>query len=211
MDHETAMKTEAIERYLLREMPDGERDAFEEHFFECSDCANELKAASAFLENLKTVVAEEPVVIRKPEQRDWFAWLRWNLAQPALTMALLAIVGYETLYLVPQLRQAAEPHMVTSAVLRSETRGEAALIRQSKEEGLLLSFDLPPGIREQKYTIELASADGRKIREIPAAAPPEGDPFQLTIPERLEAGVYTVRVLGGSRELARYQFKLEHR
>ena len=36
MNHVEAVKTLAIERYLLEEMTPEERDAFEEHFFSCA-------------------------------------------------------------------------------------------------------------------------------------------------------------------------------
>src|SRR2546422_610857 len=39
-----AVETLALERYLLGEMPGEERDAFEEHFFSCAECAEEARA-----------------------------------------------------------------------------------------------------------------------------------------------------------------------
>ncbi len=45
MTHEHAVNTMASERYLLEEMSELERHAFEEHFFSCPDCAEDLRTA----------------------------------------------------------------------------------------------------------------------------------------------------------------------
>ena len=37
MDHDTAIRIQAAERYILEEFPPEERAEFEEHFFECPD------------------------------------------------------------------------------------------------------------------------------------------------------------------------------
>ena len=42
MNHEEAMKAQTTERYLLGDLPENERDAFEEHYFECAICADEV-------------------------------------------------------------------------------------------------------------------------------------------------------------------------
>ena len=47
MTHADALRTLAAERYLLDEMPEIEKFAFEEHFFDCAECADDLRAGSA--------------------------------------------------------------------------------------------------------------------------------------------------------------------
>ena len=42
MDHQEVLSTLASERYLLGEMTDTERDSFEEHFFSCAECAEDV-------------------------------------------------------------------------------------------------------------------------------------------------------------------------
>ena len=43
MTHQQALETMAAERYLLDEMTEIEKHAFEDHFFDCSDCAHEVR------------------------------------------------------------------------------------------------------------------------------------------------------------------------
>jgi anti-sigma factor RsiW len=50
MDHNEAIKLRAAERYALGELPEDVRDAYEEHFFDCAECAMEMKAVSAFVD-----------------------------------------------------------------------------------------------------------------------------------------------------------------
>ena len=58
MEHSEAVRIRATEKYLLAELDPDTRDQFEEHLFECQECAQDLRAASAFVEVSKTVLAE---------------------------------------------------------------------------------------------------------------------------------------------------------
>jgi len=44
MAHEEAEKTHAVESYLLNELTEEERSRFEEHYFECNECADAVMA-----------------------------------------------------------------------------------------------------------------------------------------------------------------------
>src|SRR5580692_8960015 len=60
MDHNEAVRQNATERYLLQELDPGLRDQFEEHLFECQDCALDLRTAAMFVEQSKVLLAEAP-------------------------------------------------------------------------------------------------------------------------------------------------------
>jgi len=49
MDHNDAVRLQAAEKYVLASFP-GLRDEYEEHFFDCAECAVDLKAAAAFVD-----------------------------------------------------------------------------------------------------------------------------------------------------------------
>ena len=49
MNHSEALKEMAAERYLLDELSPEARDAFEEHMFDCPDCALDVRSGSAFI------------------------------------------------------------------------------------------------------------------------------------------------------------------
>ena len=50
MDHNEALRRHAVEKYVLGELPPSLRDEFEEHLFECQECAQDVKAAAEFVE-----------------------------------------------------------------------------------------------------------------------------------------------------------------
>ena len=46
MDHGDAVRLKATERYLLNELDPEQLDQFEEHLFDCPDCALDVRAAA---------------------------------------------------------------------------------------------------------------------------------------------------------------------
>jgi anti-sigma factor RsiW len=57
MDHNEALQLQAAEKYVLGELSQPLRDEFEEHFFECQECALDVKAAAGFADNASRVLA----------------------------------------------------------------------------------------------------------------------------------------------------------
>ena len=58
MDHTAVVREKMTERYLLNELESDVRDQFEEHYFDCPECAQDLCAGSQFVEQAKVVLAE---------------------------------------------------------------------------------------------------------------------------------------------------------
>ena len=56
MDHYEALQLQAVEKYVLGELPPPLRNDFEEHFFECQECAQNVKAAAEFVDNVRAVL-----------------------------------------------------------------------------------------------------------------------------------------------------------
>ena len=59
MDHEEAVRLQAAEKYLLGQLPKEQHAAYEEHYFDCSVCAEEIKATAAFIESARQVAHEQ--------------------------------------------------------------------------------------------------------------------------------------------------------
>ena len=99
MDHTAVVREKTTERYLLNELEPKVRDEFEEHYFDCPECAQDVSAGSLFVEHSKLVLGESPApmpirVAARPARGGIFAWLRPAFAVPALAL-LLAVVGYQ--------------------------------------------------------------------------------------------------------------------
>src|SRR5207253_156009 len=109
MDHEVIVKTQSAEKYLLGELRPPEREAFEQHYFECPECAEDVRLGFQFRENAKAVFRHEPLQEYKSaparKSRDWFAWMRpMMLAPMAAGLAVAAFSAYENMLQIPALR-----------------------------------------------------------------------------------------------------------
>jgi len=236
MEHERAIRNLAVESYLLGEMSPAERESFEEHYFECAICAEDLRAAAQFMEDAKDILAERhataavpgslrarDVEVRKASGWDWLGWLRPQAAA-AMIAALAVIIGVETFSTIPGLRRQVNefetPRIVKSIVLRPVTRGDASTLRTGAGEAVVLVFDPPespelsPG-SPVRFTVK--AADGHTVFELAGEAPNPGERITLSLPRlNLPPGDYTLFVQSASsstsapRELGQYPFKLEH-
>src|SRR5580704_13175811 len=113
MEHEKIVQNLAVECYLLGEMAPKEREAFEEHYFECSVCAEDVRAASQFLEDAKDILATgREFAVYKPEPQpepvrarwNWLGWLQPQFAGAAIAV-LLVVAGVQNLGTIPGLRK----------------------------------------------------------------------------------------------------------
>jgi hypothetical protein len=239
MEHERAVQNLAVECYLLGEMTPGEREAFEEHYFECGICAEDVRSASQFLEDMKGVLgaARRPVAVpmpsrEAPEQRshgsshgssqgwNWSAWL-----QPQYAAALVVVVGIvaavETFSMIPGLRQQVSeisaPRSVRSIVLKPQTRGTGTVLTIKPGESALLTLDgldLTPAAASRLHFVVKSNED-RDVLSFSGEYPGVDEPVIISFPKLdLPAGSYLLRVemmspAGTARELGRYPFELK--
>jgi anti-sigma factor RsiW len=223
MTHADAASTQAVERYLLGELSPEERDAFEAHAFDCTDCAADLQAAATFLDASRAVLREDPLamatVIGAP-RGGWFAWLRPVSAWPTYAFAsafvvLLAFTSYQNLVTLPALRNSSAPRALSAfSFVSSGTRGATPMvIAAPPRQPFLLFFDIPPGGGYATYHCGIVGADGTPELAIDVSAAQARDTVQLFVPaSRLAAGTHALVITGdgadGTREIARYPFVL---
>jgi anti-sigma factor RsiW len=204
MDHEEAVREKATERYLLNELDPNQRDQFEEHLFDCQECALDMRAAAMFVEQSKTVLAERPqdlpvrgpVVV--PPKPAWFAWFRPAFAVPVLAV-LVAVIFYQNLVTYPQLKQATSTaHVLPWASINISTRsGNASPVTVAPGQGFLLFVRIPPEDGYSHYIADLYNPAGKLewSLTIPAASAEDTWPIQVPAANR-ESGIYTLRVHG---------------
>jgi anti-sigma factor RsiW len=53
------LRLHAAEKYLLGELAPEVREQFEEHYFECEACANDVKAGAAFIDGARVLFKEK--------------------------------------------------------------------------------------------------------------------------------------------------------
>jgi hypothetical protein len=215
MDHSEAVQQMAAERYLLNELAPDAREAFEEHLFDCPECALDIRAGAVFVEEAKvqlpeltsTLPAPVPSRLRsaRAKREGWLSWLQPAFAAPAFAMLLL-VIGYQNLVTFPALRVAAnQPRLLPWAPLRGATRGGAHLaITADRRHGVALPVDLPaqPNLGAYAfYSFDLYDPQG-KLAWTGVAPAPAGDAsgsqqLSLAIPgTMLQDGAYTIAVSG---------------
>jgi hypothetical protein len=181
MDHNEAVRLQAAEKYVLGKLPKEQHAAYEEHYFDCPACAEEIKATVAFMESARQVIREEalePVAAErfastKPRTGDWFAWLRPALAVPVLAVLFL-FIGYQNGVTIPRLKDSASSQMgqtISSAFsLRGSVRGggedgdAANRVRVRSGESFTLNFDFTPTGTFSEYDWQLRDQAGRVVK-----------------------------------------------
>jgi hypothetical protein len=224
MDHEQAVRTRAVERYLLDELASEEAEGFEAHFFECVECATELKATSQFLDRARTELRrsrkQHNVNDAKRVGRSWLDFLR-NPALLAPGMAvLLAVILYQNLAVYPRLvRESAlqqqpqilQPLSLIGAVSRGSSQPTATL---GSHQELLLSLDIPTSDDSSDYTCLLLSESGKVLWRLPVSSAQARDTVQIRVPgSDLASGRYALVVQRrhgpkDGDELTRYPFNI---
>ena len=220
MDHTESIRLMAAEKYLLGELTPEQREEFEEHFFDCQECALDVRAGAALVEHSKVVLAEPVAVsqVRTPvaAKPGPFAWLRPAFVVPLLAV-LLVVVGYQNLVTYPQLKQlASSPQILPWASINVSTRGASATqISTHPGEGFHLLVNIPPDNHFASYTFDLSSPSGRLewSRTVPATSSDEARSIYVPGANQ-EQGIYTLAVRGntaanGNSDLGRYSIDVQ--
>jgi anti-sigma factor RsiW len=249
MTHQQAVEKQSVERYLLDEMPEIERFAFEEHLFDCDICAEDVRAGAVMREGVAAGLLPEAVTDKTAGERQKaedgleppaFAKatagkqapspppsprLRrasrpqaptWRTALPWAVAAKLALaVGYQSLWVVPELRsRVIGPAVLSPVTLRGASRGTEPTLTRPATGVISLAVDLTGVAAGARLTYDLRAADGTSVASGTAAAPPPGTPLLLLIPaSALEsAGRYVLAVGTGDgpgSASVEYRFTLE--
>ncbi len=204
MNHNEVVRQKLAEQYLLDELQGETRDEFEEHFFECQECALDIRAGSEFVTHSRHVLSENRPQNQRNERADrnpfagWFAWLRPAFAVPAFAVLLL-LVGYQNLVTVPRLRgELGQPKVLPWAAVAVGTWGSSGpTIAVSAGKGFLLFVRIPPDGNYARYTADLYNSSGRLEYSLSIPATPGVDQWPVMVPEgNHEAGNYRILVRG---------------
>ncbi len=223
MDHAVAVDRKMTERYLLGELDPQACQEFEEHFFDCPDCALDVRTAALFIEHSKSSLAKEsesvaalsPVAKPVPPKPGWLAWLRPAFAVPVMAL-LLAVIGYQNLVIYPRQQQAlARPQVLPSASLSIGAMGPGdQTISVGPDQSFLLLVRIPPD-SYPRHTAELYNPAGKLewSLTLPSSSTQEQWPLQVPGAKR-ESGAYSLVVRGFTdngegKEVGRVTFDLQ--
>lgn len=228
MEHDEATRLRAPERYALGELTDAERDQFEEHFFDCPSCADEVRIGAIFDANARQVFGQQKAQLTvKP---DWWQWARLRPALAASMAGVVVLLSAGVTYQsalsrglqreVVELRSA-QPY--SSFFLRGITRGQEQVLTVHRDSRFIgLSLDLPPGKGFDRYLAEIRTESQALVFSIVVGRPDTADqPLNLLIPASslAPARAYTLLIRGvdertspvGTSEVGRFSFVIQQK
>jgi hypothetical protein len=222
MDHSEAIKLRAAERYALGELPEQVRDAYEEHFFDCVDCAMDMKAVSAFVDGARDTFAEDArsverdpateTVSAKPSRDSeagwWKSWWQPLIAVPAFAV-LLFVVALGVWRVKPGTQNRAVAGQTTVAetfqpkvrLLGDARGGQSALPKVSvrADESFALDFDFTPSGKYDAYIGELRDDAGHVVLPVTLSGDMANREVRVLVPGGIaRAGNYTLVFAAGS-------------
>jgi hypothetical protein len=209
MTHDEAKKTMAAEAYILDDLEPAERQAFEEHFFDCTACTADVLDAAAVGDGVGT---ETTNVVPFKTRVNW-----WAVAASVFA----ALLGYQSLVVVPQIRMAMHtqtqpaPVMRLAAetvVLEPQSRGTSVHVTVRSDEAVPFTVAIPNSDPNVVYVCEILDDSNHVRASLRVPGEEASDPIPLVVPSgRLSSGNYKLVIRGGDREIAAYPFTMEVR
>ena len=204
MDHQQAAESMTVEKYLLDELTPELRNKFEEHFFDCEECAIDLRATAAFIDGAKRELQTKPA--RRPELlvsgRRRLVFFRPALAWLALAASLL-VIAYQYAVVYPRYQtqmaalRAPEILPALSLVGGNSRGGQIPVVTVGSAHAFLLSFDIPTQDSYSSYTCLLYSPTGALLWRVDISGASAKDTVSLRVPSlSVPSGQYKLTVQG---------------
>ena len=223
MDHTEAINNQAVEKYFLGELKGAERDAFEEHFFDCAECAADVKTTAVLVDNVREVLRTVPAEAKKAPAREkrttgFLSWWKPAYSLGAMAVLLLAL-GYQSFVTIPRLREGTTTVALAlpsySFVAAGSRGGNAMEIAVPAGSPFGIYVDIPGGPDFTSFSADILTQAGATRFSIPISAEQTKDTVQLLIPgHTLEPGQYDLVIRGhksgdaSAQEIIRHPFIL---
>jgi hypothetical protein len=217
MSHEQAVTTMAAARYLIDEMTDVERDAFEEHYFSCPECAADVRAGEQLRTGVREAYTAEAAKQRtvlpfRPKVR---AFLRPLVVLPwAAAATLLVAVSYQSAVTIPSLRHMTEAQALATVTLRPMSRGEQPVVtvpQAAQFVSLALDVSVDDGAVYALH-YQVRDAQGKDVASGNVAKPADGSSLVLLLPAHdLAPGHYVAELrnaVDGGGVIGEYPFSI---
>jgi hypothetical protein len=207
MNHQEAENTKATERYLLREMTNEERMAFEDHYLDCAQCLEAVTFGADFLDSGHEMAEEKGVQqsAAVPWYHRMFSALR-PLLKPAPAIALTAAVALAAFSAYQQKRITNQQNLIADlkapsqefryVVSGAQRRGSNAIVL-SRNERLSLLINFVPKHEFTSYRAEITGPGLPTGYSVPVAVTEQDYSVMVSLPVAvLTGGEYQVNFLG---------------
>jgi Putative zinc-finger len=177
MDHNEAVRLQAAVKYVLGELSPVQRDEYEEHYFDCGECAVDIKALTTFADTTRELFRQERAnQLAKdlvPAHSGWLRWFQPVVAVPAFA-ALFLVIVYQNTVTIPREREnassgAAQLFVTSRAPKMAVTRGggeDIAKYSVRQGENLPLKFDFTPKKSFDAYVCQLQNESGHTVLQV---------------------------------------------
>jgi anti-sigma factor RsiW len=145
LDCPSGGKADTAALYLAGRLTDSEAEAFEEHYFSCPECREDVRRGG----ELRETMGRPAIVAPAPERRAARSWL------PLAAAAAVALIGVGIWHLSRRTEEAA----TVSRAARGSIAGLSVSARA--DGGIDLTWAAPPGA--SSYEVEVFSPDGRRL------------------------------------------------
>ncbi len=213
IDHQQAVNNMMAERYLLGELNQGEREAFEEHFFGCSECFDQVKAGTEFISSLREIGPGEITPVPSDQRHGMEQWFRPKSAQ-VLGVMFLGLASF-TVYQQVLLRQATAPEIVDVYTLHSEARaGSGTEVVSSRHGNFELHVLFAPDAASASGRVQVTDEAGREVASVAVRDLHQGELQVRFSTGKFHTGKYllTVKAIdqgsGSEKVLKQYPFVL---
>ena len=169
MEHAEAIESHTAERYLLDELTAAEADSFEEHYFDCHECAEDLRDGMAMLEGGRNLAREW----RPRESSDFrprvsspagaqvaprrLTWL------PAAAAAVL-ILGLSGIFLMRTRNEVASFEVMQTPVYLEVSRNAQNIVTLGENQSAVRFVDVPATEGAYaSYELRLLAPDGEVL------------------------------------------------
>jgi Putative zinc-finger len=201
MDHAEALQTQAVEKYLLGELSAAQADEFAEHFFDCEECANDVRMTSVFVDTTKKVLATDRAQTPRSTPKRWSS--QWQPARYAIaaSVALFAFMLYQNTVTIPRLRSSSAPQALAFFSLADLGARSAVqpVIHPVPDKPFILFLDIPPHPNTAVYRCQILSPSGSQVLSIDVSEAAASKTVPLYIPaSALAHGDYLFTIAGRS-------------
>jgi len=204
MTHDEAKQSMAAEAYILDELNPAERNAFEEHFFDCTDCTADVLDAETIADGIRT--GRNVVPLHQPLRYS----PRWAVAAAAAVVA----IGLVYINRPPPTRPGPTAPVSISATAQTIdldiARTEQPRYLVVRDQPVSVGFIIPVDDPRPPYACELVDDAGHVISSMTVTRKQDvANPVRLSVPAgKFEGGHYTLRIQG-DREIPPYDFVVE--
>jgi hypothetical protein len=214
-DHPYPDRELAAERYLLGEMSDVDREQYEQHFFSCEECADEVRTTATFLDDARAMLVPDAVgragvtALARPAAAA--AWRRSTAIPWAIAASLLVFTAYQSLVLIPGLQSQLTPRELDPITIRPDSRGQEAVVAPGDpSDGFTLALEINDVQEGAALEYKITTDAGRVVASRRCRAPRAGRPLLVWLSASTLAEptryVLVVQDVATGRSLGAYRF-----